>query len=144
MAPRPGPAGGAAHGRGRGPGLPRGRALAQLGRLGALGGPDGERAGPGAPDPDDFRRVQDAAGGTVRIVSCAPEFPRALPFIETLSRAGVIPSLGHTTAGPDLVRDAIRAGVRHATHTFNGMQPMHHRDPGRPRWCAPIPGWWRN
>jgi N-acetylglucosamine-6-phosphate deacetylase len=94
----------------------------------------GARAGSGRdlvpPDPDDFRRVQDAAGGTVRIVSCAPEFPRALPFIETLSRAGVIPSLGHTTAGPDLVRDAIRAGVRHATHTFNGMQPMHHRDPG--------------
>lgn len=94
----------------------------------------GARPGSGrelvAPDPDDFRRIQDAAAGGVRIVSCAPEFPNALPFIETLSRAGVVPSIGHTTAGPDLVRDAIRAGVRHATHTFNGMQPMHHREPG--------------
>jgi N-acetylglucosamine-6-phosphate deacetylase len=94
----------------------------------------GARAGSGrelvAPDPDDFRRIQEAAGGRVRIVSCSPEFPAALPFIETLSRAGVIPSIGHTSAEPDLVRDAIRAGVRHATHTFNGMQPLHHRAPG--------------
>ncbi|HEX2032978.1 MAG TPA: amidohydrolase family protein [Chloroflexota bacterium] len=94
----------------------------------------GARSGSGRelfpPDPDDFHRVQDAARGQVKLVSCAPEFPAALPFIETLARAGVIPSLGHTTAPPELVRDAIRAGVRHATHTFNGMQPMHHRQPG--------------
>ncbi|HEU5317777.1 MAG TPA: amidohydrolase family protein [Chloroflexota bacterium] len=82
------------------------------------------------PDPDDFFRVQDAARGHVKLVSCAPEFPDALPFIETLSRAGVIPSIGHTTASPELARDAIQAGVRHATHTFNGMQPLHHRNPG--------------
>ncbi len=82
------------------------------------------------PNPDDFHRVQEAARGQIKLVSCAPEFPEALPFIETLSRAGVIPSLGHTTASPELVRDAIRAGIRHATHTFNGMQPMHHRNPG--------------
>jgi N-acetylglucosamine-6-phosphate deacetylase len=82
------------------------------------------------PDPNDFFRVQDAAGGHVKLVSCAPEFPEALPFIETLSRAGVIPSIGHTTASPELARDAIQAGVRHATHTFNGMQPLHHRNPG--------------
>ncbi|HEV2125361.1 MAG TPA: amidohydrolase family protein, partial [Chloroflexota bacterium] len=52
------------------------------------------------------------------------------PFIEALSRAGVIPSIGHTTASPELARDAIQAGVRHSTHTFNGMQPLHHRNPG--------------
>ena len=94
----------------------------------------GARTGSGRelfpPDPDDFHRVQDAARGYVKLVSCAPEFPEALPFIETLARAGVIPSIGHTTAPPELVLDAIRAGVRHATHTFNGMQPLHHRNPG--------------
>lgn len=82
------------------------------------------------PDPDDFRRVQDAAGGHVKLVSCAPEFPEALPFIEMLARKGVVVSIGHTTASPELARDAIQAGVRHATHTFNGMQPLHHRNPG--------------
>src|SRR5688572_6372120 len=82
------------------------------------------------PDPNDFFRVQEAAQGHVKLVSCAPEFPEALPFIETLAGAGVIPSIGHTTASPELARDAISAGVRHATHTFNGMQPLHHRNPG--------------
>ncbi|HXI19294.1 MAG TPA: amidohydrolase family protein [Chloroflexota bacterium] len=82
------------------------------------------------PDPDDFFRIQEAARGQIKLVSCAPEFPDALRFIETLSKAGVVPSIGHTTASPQLARDAIQAGVRHATHTFNGMQPLHHRDPG--------------
>ena len=94
----------------------------------------GARAGSGRelfpPDPDDFFRMQEAARGQIKLVSCAPEFPEALPFIEILSRAGVIPSIGHTTASPELVRDAIAAGIRHATHTFNGMQPLHHRHPG--------------
>jgi N-acetylglucosamine-6-phosphate deacetylase len=82
------------------------------------------------PQVDDFLRIQEAAGGHIKQVSCAPEFPDALPFIEALSRAGVVPSIGHTTASPELVHDAIQAGVRHATHTFNGMQPLHHRNPG--------------
>jgi N-acetylglucosamine-6-phosphate deacetylase len=82
------------------------------------------------PDPNDFHRVQDAARGHVKLVSCAPEFPDALPFIEMLAQAGIVVSIGHTTASPELARDAIQAGVRHATHTFNGMQPLHHRNPG--------------
>ena len=82
------------------------------------------------PDPNDFFRVQEAAQGHIKLVSCAPEFPEAIPFIETLAGAGVVPSIGHTTASPELARDAISAGVRHATHTFNGMQPLHHRNPG--------------
>ena len=94
----------------------------------------GARGGSGRelfpPDPNDFYRIQEAARRTIKQVSCAPEFPEALPFIETLSRAGVVPSIGHTMASPELVRDAIRAGIRHATHTFNGMQPLHHRTPG--------------
>ena len=94
----------------------------------------GARTGSGRelfpPDPNDFLRLQDAAEGTIKQVSCAPEFPEALPFIELLSHEGVIPSIGHTTASPQLVRDAIAAGIRHATHTFNGMQPLHHRTPG--------------
>src|SRR5687767_273397 len=63
------------------------------------------------PDPNDFFRVQEAAQGHIKLVSCAPEFPEALPFIETLAVAGVIPSIGHTTASPELARDAISAGV---------------------------------
>lgn len=83
-----------------------------------------------APEWDDFARLQEAAGGAIHLVSAAPEFPGALDFMSRLARAGVVVSVGHTTASPELVREAVDAGARHATHTFNGMQPLHHRNPG--------------
>jgi len=52
------------------------------------------------PDWDEFRRWQDAAGGRIRLVTLAPELPGALPFIERLTAAGVVASLGHTAAAP--------------------------------------------
>ena len=82
------------------------------------------------PEWDDFARLQSAAGGAIRLVSAAPEFPGALEFIARVANAGVVVSVGHTTAPPELVRYAVDAGARHATHTFNGMQPLHHRNPG--------------
>lgn len=82
------------------------------------------------PEIEDFHRIQAAASGHIHQVSCAPEFPEALSFIEALADAGIIVSIGHTNASPELAREAIAAGVRHSTHTFNGMQPLHHRTPG--------------
>ena len=82
------------------------------------------------PEWDDFARLQHAAAGAIRLVSAAPEFPGALDFIARVTKAGVVVSVGHTTAPPELVRNAVDAGARHATHTFNGMQPLHHRNPG--------------
>lgn len=79
---------------------------------------------------DHFARMQDLSGGSIRLVSAAPEFPGALEFISRLSGTGVVVSVGHTTAPPELVNEAVDAGARHATHTFNGMQPLHHRTPG--------------
>src|SRR5947209_332750 len=50
------------------------------------------------PDWDEFRRLQDAAGGLIRILTLAPELPGALPFIEQLVGSGVVVALGHTAA----------------------------------------------
>ncbi len=82
------------------------------------------------PEWDDFARLQSAAANAIRLVSAAPEFPGALDFITRLAGSGVVVSIGHTTASPELVGLAVDAGARHATHTFNGMQPLHHRNPG--------------
>ena len=79
---------------------------------------------------DHFARMQELSSGSIRLVSAAPEFPGALEFISRLAGTGVVVSVGHTTAPPELVREAVDAGARHATHTFNGMQPLHHRTPG--------------
>ena len=66
----------------------------------------------------------------VRIVTLAPELPGALDAIRVLTEKGVIVSIGHSTATYEQAVAAIDAGARLATHLFNGMGPLHHRDPG--------------
>jgi N-acetylglucosamine-6-phosphate deacetylase len=42
----------------------------------------------------------------------------------------IVPSIGHTNADYQTVRQAVALGLSHATHTYNAMQPLHHRNPG--------------
>ena len=72
----------------------------------------------------------DAAGDTVGIVTLAPELDGALDLIRHLAARGCRVSLGHSGATLDESRAAIAAGARHATHLFNRMPPLSHRDPG--------------
>jgi N-acetylglucosamine-6-phosphate deacetylase len=76
------------------------------------------------PDWDEFRRLQDAAGGGIRLVTLAPELPGALPFIENLVASGVVVALGHTAASAHHLDDAIRAGARLSTHLGNGSHAV--------------------
>jgi len=78
---------------------------------------------------EDFRRRQDAACGRIRLVTLAPELPGALPLIEYLVAAGVRVAIGHTTASPLQLADAIRAGASLATHLGNGCPLMLPRHP---------------
>ena len=71
-----------------------------------------------------------AASGTLRMVSLAPELPGALEVIPAIRAAGAVAALAHTDATYDEAMAAIEAGARHAIHTFNGMRPLHHREPG--------------
>jgi len=72
------------------------------------------------PDWDGFRRLQDAAGGRIRLVTLAPEWPDSLPFIENLRRSGVVVALGHTAADAVTLAAAIDAGATFSTHLGNG------------------------
>lgn len=79
----------------------------------------------------DVREVEEwSLQNGVRMVTLAPELDGALDVIEKLVEQGVIIAAGHSTAGFEETRAAIAAGVRYATHIFNGMPPMHHREPG--------------
>ena len=82
------------------------------------------------PSVDELRRMQDTAGGAIKMMTVAPEVPGALAVIEEMVRLGIVPSAGHTDATYDELRAGIDAGVRKSTHTFNAMRPLHHRDPG--------------
>ena len=83
-------------------------------------------------DPDSamLHRLQEAAGGLVKLVTLAPEQPNSLEFIQSARQDGVTVSLGHTTADYDTACAAYKAGARQATHLFNAMPPFTHRAPG--------------
>lgn len=82
------------------------------------------------PDGDMLYRLQQAAGGLVKLVTVAPEQPGALPFIASARADGITVSVGHTTADYDTALAAFQAGARQATHLFNAMPPFTHRAPG--------------
>ncbi|MHB0858357.1 MAG: N-acetylglucosamine-6-phosphate deacetylase [Anaerolineae bacterium] len=68
--------------------------------------------------------------GAIRLITLAPEAGGALDLIRLAVGRGVRVSLGHTEATYDQVMDAVDAGLSQVTHTFNGMAPLHHREPG--------------
>lgn len=66
----------------------------------------------------------------VKIVTLAPEIPGALEAIRYLSERNIIAAAGHSLATYSQMRQAIDAGIRLATHLFNAMPPLDHREPG--------------
>ena len=82
-----------------------------------------------APDAAMFARLNEASGGLVRLVTVAPEEPDAMAFIRAVSKVCTV-SIGHTTASYDVASEAYAAGASHATHLFNAMPPLAHREPG--------------
>ena len=82
------------------------------------------------PDVAMLKRLQEAAEGCVRLVTLAPEQPNSMEFIRAAVEMGVTVSVGHTTADYDTAWAAFEAGASHATHLFNAMPPLAHRDPG--------------
>jgi len=83
-----------------------------------------------APDVTAFGRLREAAAGHLRVITVAPELPGAAGLIEAAAGAGVTAAVGHTDATADITSAAVDAGATHATHLFNGMRPLHHREPG--------------
>ncbi len=79
---------------------------------------------------ETFNRMWDAADGRVRILTIAPELEGALDLIRDVARRGVCVSIGHSNANLAQANAGIQAGIRHATHTFNAMRRIDHRDPG--------------
>lgn len=93
-------------------------------------------------DPALVRELAEIAGGALATMTVAPEAAGADEVIDALAGSGAVPSLGHTDgSSAEMTRavDRSTAALRHhrgrsplptATHLFNGMRPIHHRDPG--------------
>lgn len=106
-------------------------------------------------DPDLIARIATAARGHLATMTVAPEIDGIRGpdgVIDTLARVGAIPSFGHTDASSEVVDEAVArahlalkaSGARSsrptATHLFNGMRPLHHRDPGPIASCLAAAG----
>ena len=93
-------------------------------------------------DADLVRELAELAGGALATMTVAPEAEDADAVIEALAEVGALPSLGHTDGSSAQMTHAVELSVAElrrergrsarptATHLFNGMRPIHHRDPG--------------
>lgn len=77
-----------------------------------------------------LQAFQRAARGYIRMLTFAPEVGGAMACIPRLVEAGILPVIGHSDATFEQVAQAVQLGLSHATHTFNAMRPLHHREPG--------------
>jgi N-acetylglucosamine-6-phosphate deacetylase len=82
------------------------------------------------PDPAEIDRVLEAGGGTIRMVTIAPERDGGVAAIRQIVDADVVAAVGHTEATYDQTRAAIDAGATVGTHLFNAMRPINTREPG--------------
>jgi N-acetylglucosamine-6-phosphate deacetylase len=82
------------------------------------------------PDPQTLGTLLKAGQGYVRTVTVAPELPGALELIDRLVDDGVVAAVGHTDATYAQASTAFARGARLLTHAYNGMRPLHHREPG--------------
>ena len=82
------------------------------------------------PDPAELDRVFAAGNGTIRMVTLAPERTGGLAAIQRIVDAGAVAAVGHTEATYAQALAAVDAGASVATHLFNAMRPVHHREPG--------------
>jgi N-acetylglucosamine-6-phosphate deacetylase len=82
------------------------------------------------PSLETFEKFWEASRGRVKMMTIAPELEGARAVIAEAAARGVCVSIGHSDADLKAAQNGVAAGARHATHTFNAMRPLDHRDPG--------------
>lgn len=80
------------------------------------------------PEPEEYQAWLES--GVVKLITIAPELPGALTLIQEGRRRGVAFAVGHSSASYGEMLEAVEAGVNQASHIFNAMEPLHHRQPG--------------
>ncbi|MDD3244066.1 MAG: N-acetylglucosamine-6-phosphate deacetylase [Eubacteriales bacterium] len=80
----------------------------------------------------EYERLCGVFSGAVRRMTVDPTRPGVMELIPWLTAQGVAVSIGHTDASSELCDRAFAAGAVMCTHLFNGMAPLHHRDPHLP------------
>lgn len=82
------------------------------------------------PSPLLLDRFWEASEGSIKLMTIAPELPEALETISRARQLGIRSSIGHSNATKAEALAGLSAGASTATHTFNAMRPLDHREPG--------------
>lgn len=82
------------------------------------------------PDNKKLDEMIEKSEGLLKIITIAPENEGSVEFIKYAKSKGLTVSMGHTNATYDEAELAIEAGANQATHTFNAMRSLNHREPG--------------
>ncbi|WP_191562065.1 N-acetylglucosamine-6-phosphate deacetylase [Metabacillus idriensis] len=82
------------------------------------------------PSIEIFNKWRKDAKDHIKLVTLAPECKNGYELARHLTSAGITASIGHSDAVYSEVEKAVESGVNHATHLFNGMRGIHHREPG--------------
>lgn len=82
------------------------------------------------PTVEQFKMYQEAAHGLIKYITLAPEHDKDFALTKYCKAAGVVVSMGHSSATFEQAMMGIANGATSMTHVFNGMTPFHHRKPG--------------
>ena len=88
---------------------------------------------PHAVEPPSVGRLDELhelTNGQLRMMTIAPEMEGALDVIRAMVQHNIVASFGHSDADYDATRSGLDAGITHATHLYNTMRGVHHRNPG--------------
>ncbi len=79
-----------------------------------------------------LKQLIKESGDTIRMLTVAPEIPGNIELIRYMKKHNIVASLGHTIASYAQSMEGIKAGITQATHIFNAMTGLNHREPGAP------------
>ncbi|CAM4497383.1 N-acetylglucosamine-6-phosphate deacetylase [Paenibacillus endophyticus] len=82
------------------------------------------------PNLTEMKEIFNEADSLIKMITIAPELPGGMELISYLKEMGVVIAIAHSDASYEEAKQAFAAGASHVTHCFNGMRPIHHRDPG--------------
>lgn len=74
-------------------------------------------------------RLWEASEGKILNMTVAPELKGMHEVAIYCQNKGIKLQAGHTNASYENIKEGVQVGIVHATHFFNAMSPLHHRDP---------------
>lgn len=81
------------------------------------------------PSVEQFKKFQSAANGMIKVMTLACELDEDYALTRYCSQNGVNVSIGHSTITYEEAMLAVANGATSITHTYNAMNPLHHREP---------------